>query len=34
MLPPGEVQTPTGLEKQTLTIVLSSAEECKVLLDR
>ncbi|KAL8951544.1 MAG: hypothetical protein Q9222_002482 [Ikaeria aurantiellina] len=32
-LPPGELQLPTGQEKQSLTIVVSSAEGCHVLLD-
>ncbi|KAI9892832.1 MAG: hypothetical protein M1814_000991 [Vezdaea aestivalis] len=31
-LPPGVVAEPTGQEKQSLTIVVSSAEGCKVLL--
>ena len=32
-LPPGEPVEPTGQEKQSLTIVVSSAEGCRVLLD-
>lgn len=32
-LPPGTVIVPPGEEKQALTIVVSSAEGCKVLLD-
>ena len=32
-LPPDEPIEPTGQEKQSLTIVVSSAEGCKVLLD-
>ncbi|KAL8712637.1 MAG: hypothetical protein Q9220_003168 [cf. Caloplaca sp. 1 TL-2023] len=32
-LPPGEPQYPTGQERQSLTIVVSSAEGCRVLLD-
>lgn len=32
-LPPDHPQEPTGLEKQLLTIVISSAEGCKVLLN-
>ncbi|MCJ1462095.1 hypothetical protein MMC07_000695 [Pseudocyphellaria aurata] len=31
-LPPGLPQEPTGLERQSLTIVISSADGCKVLL--
>ena len=31
-LPPDEPQEPTGQEKQSLTIVVSSADGCKVLL--
>lgn len=31
-LPPGVAVEPTGQEKQSLTIVVSSAEGCKVLL--
>lgn len=31
-LPPDETREPTGQEKQLLTIVISSAEGCKVLL--
>lgn len=31
-LPPGHPREPTGQEKQTLTIVVSSADGCKVLL--
>ena len=31
-LPPQELQEPTGYEKQSLTIVVSSAEGCRVLL--
>lgn len=31
-LPPQEAQEPTGQEKQSLTIVVSSAEGCRVLL--
>ena len=31
-LPPGVAVEPTGQEKQSLTIVMSSAEGCKVLL--
>ena len=31
-LPPQEPQEPTGQEKQSLTIVVSSAKGCKVLL--
>ena len=32
-LPPGEPVEPTGQEKQSLTIVVSSAEGCRVLLE-
>ena len=32
-LPPGTVVEPTGEEKQSLTLVVSSLEGCKVLLD-
>lgn len=32
-LPPQEPREPTGQEKQSLTIVVSSAEGCRVLLD-
>jgi hypothetical protein len=32
-LPPGQPKEPTGQEKQNLTIVVSSAEGCKVLLN-
>lgn len=32
-LPPSHPKEPTGQEKQSLTIVVSSAEGCKVLLD-
>jgi hypothetical protein len=31
-LPPGHLREPTGQEKQALTIVVASAEGCKVLL--
>ena len=31
-LPPDHPQEPTGQEKQALTIVVASAEGCKVLL--
>lgn len=31
-LPPDQPQEPTGLEKQSLTIVIASADGCKVLL--
>lgn len=31
-LPPGIPQVPTGQERQSLTIVVSSAEGCKVML--
>jgi hypothetical protein len=31
-LPPGVAREPVGMERQTLTIVLSSADGCKVIL--
>ena len=31
-LPPGVAKEPTGQEKQALTIVIASADGCKVLL--
>jgi len=31
-LPPGVPRDPVGMERQTLTLVLSSADGCKVIL--